>query len=594
MSTITDPAVRRTLPSGDWLTLSARLTDELPALSGRRDLVAGCAPGAGHGAAACYLPHEAAVEVDGTILGTLAPASLHPARPLDRYRYPALWGAFIHEAAHARHSRWLAPDRVPRVVTDAAELLEESRIEALHLQRRPEDRDWLRACVTTLVTAQLTPAVPAPPGTTSPPPPATTVATAPPVTMSLADAGRTAGLLLARVDATVLTAKETARVHATVRRVLGTDRLTALRRVWRAAHRTGDTNHWGMIKLAEQWCEILDIDPTAPSPPSPQPSGAGAGEPGGPPSTLGNVIADAFDTITATTSASLRHTATTTARAQEAAARTRATQAAKTVFSTPTSTTAPGTTADAYAGSRPPTPDEQAAARSLARALRAAGYRERAATTLTSPVPPGRLRMRGALAADAQRAAGAVPTARPFTRVQRRTTPTPPLRIAVAADISGTMRDFARPVASTAWILAAAAGHVPDATATSVLFGDRVLPLTFPGAPPATVAEFRSRDLYEQFCGAVDALDAACELTRPGAARLLVIVSDGRFKDTQRAHGQQRLDRLRAHGCTVLWITPDDSDATPLDTDATLTLAHPAQTASHIARAALRALTTTR
>ena len=76
---------------------------------------------------------------------------------------------------------------------------------------------------------------------------------------------------------------------------------------------------------------------------------------------------------------------------------------------------------------REPTGEEQAAARRLARALREASAGGRAQTVVTSATPPGRLRMRQAVAADAQRAAGAMPTARPFTRVQRRRVPAPPL-----------------------------------------------------------------------------------------------------------------------------------------------------------------------
>jgi hypothetical protein len=51
----------------------------------------------------------------------------------------------------------------------------------------------------------------------------------------------------------------------------------------------------------------------------------------------------------------------------------------------------------------------------------------RAETVISSATPPGRLRMRHAMAADAQRAAGAVPTAKPFTRVERRRVPAPPV-----------------------------------------------------------------------------------------------------------------------------------------------------------------------
>jgi hypothetical protein len=82
---------------------------------------------------------------------------------------------------------------------------------------------------------------------------------------------------------------------------------------------------------------------------------------------------------------------------------------------------------------REPTADEQAAARRLARALREA----RAETVIASATPPGRLRMRHAMAADAQRAAGAMPTAKPFTRVERRRVPAPPLAVGVACDMSG-------------------------------------------------------------------------------------------------------------------------------------------------------------
>lgn len=68
---------------------------------------------------------------------------------------------------------------------------------------------------------------------------------------------------------------------------------------------------------------------------------------------------------------------------------------------------------------------------------------------------------------------------------------------------------------------------------------------------------FTAEDMAEEFCEAVDALDAALELTRPDAARLLVIVSDGYFTPDQRDHGQQRITRLTATGCAVLWLALD-------------------------------------
>ena len=64
--TIPDPAT--TAPG--WLVLSAALTDEVPVIADREDLLVTVAPGAGHGAPACFLPAHATIEVYGTHLGS--------------------------------------------------------------------------------------------------------------------------------------------------------------------------------------------------------------------------------------------------------------------------------------------------------------------------------------------------------------------------------------------------------------------------------------------------------------------------------------------------------------------------------------------
>ncbi|MCO5999766.1 VWA domain-containing protein [Actinoallomurus sp. WRP9H-5] len=200
--------------------------------------------------------------------------------------------------------------------------------------------------------------------------------------------------------------------------------------------------------------------------------------------------------------------------------------------------------------------------------------------------------MRGALAADAQRAAGATPTAEPFTRTIRRHIPAPPLRVGIACDVSGSMHRFAAPVASAAWILARATAHIPDARSATVIFGDRVRPITHPGRAPRQVSEFSASDGTERFCHAIDALEAAVDLARPGAARLLVIVSDGVFRAEELTDGQQRITRLTRTGCAVLWLTPDTTHY-PMHGAHTVTLTDPAETAATIGRAAARALATT-
>ena len=65
------------------------------------------------------------------------PATADPANPADRERYPALWGATVHECAHAAHSRWRAPKGTDAAWSAAATALEESRIEARQVDPPP-------------------------------------------------------------------------------------------------------------------------------------------------------------------------------------------------------------------------------------------------------------------------------------------------------------------------------------------------------------------------------------------------------------------------------------------------------------------------
>jgi uncharacterized protein with von Willebrand factor type A (vWA) domain len=183
-----------------------------------------------------------------------------------------------------------------------------------------------------------------------------------------------------------------------------------------------------------------------------------------------------------------------------------------------------------------------------------------------------------------------VSTAEPFTRTQRRNTPTPPLRVGIACDVSGSMTDYTAPVASAAWIIARAAAHVPDAQSATVIYGEHVQPVTRPGKAPARVSEFTAPDMTEQFCDAIDALDHALHLTRPGTARLMVIVSDGCYTAAQYTGGQQKIDRLKKAGFGILWIAPNSPWTNPMTGTQSVTLTHPADTINEIGKAAVAAL----
>lgn len=563
---IADPTTSATTldpTAAGWCALSAALTDQAPPIADRDDLVVTIAPGAGHGAPACFLPHHATIEIDGEHLDGVDPSTATPHRTSDRARYATAWGLLTHECAHAKHSTWAQSADAPAGAKDAALLLEESRIERAQIRRRPDDRHWLRAAATALILAETH---------------ADDPAHAP--TMTRHDAARTAALLLARATAGILTRAETAPVARVVRRVLGTDTLAELRKVWRAAHKVADDNATTMLDLGRRWCEILGADPAV----SHQPEPPDDSERPSKPSPLAKAINKTLGKIAAAVAAESAPHDPTTDPADTAKPDDRE-EAARDIF-----TRTGGAT---IAGTRAPTTAERTAARRLARALSTAGVRDRVTVKTSSPLPPGRLSMRGAMAADAQRAAGAAPTAEPFTRTTRRTAPSPPLRLGIACDVSASMYDFAAPVASAAWILAHAArhAHVPATTAT-VIFGNEVRPITHPGTAPTHVTEFDANDGWEDIVRAIDALDGALGLGRPGAARLLVIVSDGYYLADQRHHAQLRINRLRAAGCAVLWLAPNN-DPEPLDGTTVHELTDPTTTAQAIGRAATAALRAT-
>ena len=222
----------------------------------------------------------------------------------------------------------------------------------------------------------------------------------------------------------------------------------------------------------------------------------------------------------------------------------------------------------APAGSRPPRSRQPA--RRLGRALREASAGARAQTVIASATPPGRLRMRHAVTADAQRAARAISNARPFTGVERRRAPAPPLavgsrlrRVLVDERLhrAGSRlhrRSLAR---ATAWTR-------PAARTATVTYGRDVRPVrSDPGAVPARVAEFTATDRYEGGPPRAPSAPSTERSASPGRVppASWAIVSDGWYKGTQHADGQRLVTRLAASGCPVDLDRPRRHRRTPGD-----------------------------
>ncbi|WP_245689616.1 vWA domain-containing protein [Streptomyces chattanoogensis] len=354
-----------------------------------------------------------------------------------------------------------------------------------------------------------------------------------------------------------------------------------------------------MMDHARAWCETLGADAASP-PPAPDPSSGRKGE-------LAEAIGKVTSQVQANEAAQAQAEAkVAAARATRAQAKTaqaaQARQAAKTaekVFSSDGRLFTPGESPrgrghrSPVTGTRPPQAGEKAAAGRLARALRAAAYRERATTHIASAAPPGRLNMRQALARDAQRAAGATPTATPWTRTINRPSPTPPLRVGIAVDVSGSMHAATVPIASAAWILAKATALTdPDSLTATVAYDRSVTAITAPGRTPTRVTQFNAKGMGHSLAEATDALTAGLNLDRPGAGRLLVIASDGYYHPDEAKRAETRIAALRKAGCAVLWLAfaPDPQ---PLPNTTVLELTDPAQAITAISKAATAALTAT-
>ncbi|MGW2658352.1 hypothetical protein ACWC1D_32465 [Streptomyces sp. NPDC001478] len=570
------PAQPRTSPAA-WLRVGAELGDRLVALSGRQDLLVSCRPGTRSGAPAAYFPTLGEVEFDARLFAPLQPHEIQPRIVGDEERYPAAWGVFVHEAAHAAHSVWMAPAGADPRAVEAALLLEESRVEGAHLITRPTDRSFLRTSARTLVMPDL----------------------AHPTVQGIEQAAAVAALVLGRRDVGILDAGETRAVTDLCEKVLGANLLATLTRIWTAAHRCADHDATAMLAHGQEWCDALDA--AAPARPVPENltdllSGAVGVVMD---STAATDAADLAAQSAANNAVAAKSEARAQDRAQRADQRRKAAATAKSVFNTRGGTVTPdGKPAprrNPVTGTRRPTAAEKSAAARLSRALRAAAYRERSEERTTCPTPPGRLNMRAALARDAQRAAGSVPTAEPFTHTRRRNSPTPPLRVGIAVDVSGSMSAACAPVASAAWIVARAAALTdPDSLTATIAYDKHLTALTRPThRAPDRVTDFDANGGNHNLGDAIDALDHGLELSRPGTGRLLVIVTDARYKSDETIQAITRVKQLTTAGCAVLQLTLTP-ESRHLPGTTLLHLPNPSSAPAAIAAAATDAIRRTR
>lgn len=570
-------------PQGAWLQVSHEMTWAIEDIADRDDLVVKIAPDAGYDDSAfddkgnlimvpdregnmvphgeqhpgVTFPQLGIVEINGKYVPEdVDPASMHPLMHSDHKRYPVVWGLLNHEGAHAAFSHWMdeADNRKlkgeQRKWLGAATILEESRIEKKQMDTKPQAQKWLQASGMNLAVEEVTKQI------------------AEAKAMAKKDSSiqidkpaiaRAAALTLARIDAgSVIPDENTDDLEKLVRKHFGVKGYWEMRRIWEAAQATGDRDTDRMLDLGRQWYEL-----TGDSGQDHQEGESGisveldAGQLG----ELGEALKKAAENARKEANGEAdadRRKARIDLRVAKVKAEAEAQQEAKRqasgVFA------GVGDNYDHPVQSyREPTPQEMTLARVTRRALQAAYVPERAITRVNRQLPPGKLSVRLAQQEDAQRAAGLMPDAAPFVHKDRQHVPTPPLKVGIVQDVSGSQGGPAAAAASGAWSLAKATQMIEDAQVAMVTFGDAVHAIYKPGVKMPKVPVLSTDYGTRHFLAALQAVEGVLNLARQDSARLLVILTDGYLDRSDLDGRDAALKRLADLGVKILWMRTSGS-----------------------------------
>lgn len=592
--------------SPEMLRLSAEVGEMVRDFSGRDDLAARVGKGEPGMPAARYIPAIAEIEVstDAALPGVdLSEVSV--TTPAHRAKHPAFIGAVAHEASHSVHTFFPEGQGMTGIEWKVWTWLEESRCELNHITRRPSDRSFIRACINDIVKATFKPDE----SDSS----TWQAACAAALLLARVDSGVLTDDDVEEVRAMVEDVLGTETLEA-LRLAWTSNFATAdddpagqaeCARAFTAAiePQIRKEQEEELERLEELFKNLFEAMDKAGCHADPEPGGEGEGEPsdsgegegeGGdaepsdkeldddghdpgetdhqefsghgkslPGAVLRAAEAAAEDEQREIGEAVWERTRDAAADAADAEERAKAAKDVKDARQVATRTFTRGAEGTpsfpdsqrAIVGKRAPSAEERVAANVIGKALDSAKYRDRSRTTATSLVPPGRLRGRAAVAAAADRSMGRATAAQPWRRTVRKHTDETTLTIGIMSDVSGSMGSLAGPLASAGWVMATA-GHRVQASVASVVFGDNVTPIVYPGKAPAQVTQFSAHGGSEAFKKGFLALEGALGLINGSGARLLVIASDNHLVNTVDSQFRTAvLPKLLAAGVGILWLS---------------------------------------
>ena len=544
----------------EWLRTGARIGNLVNQWSLRDDLAVLLSDTTDGKVAARYCPATSEIEVNILhAFGAVTPELLGDITERKvQYDNPQAVGAIFHEACHARFSRYsleAAAKELNQHELFALTTLEETRCEGWGAKTMPEQRGFLRYSALSIALADANETI----GTME----------------SVRGAAFLAGLALARVDCGVLEDVDVFAMREAVVRVLGEDTLEKLRSVWTRFQAHSDhSNAEPLYALAREWEAIVRAaaieqgqDPDKGEGEDGDGEGAGFGGSGELSEAMSELLdALAQDAENAPIGAQRElddqqtkeeWTETANAKAQQSKQQNAHKQTAKVIFDAPKRGDEPAIGSNSrLTETRKPTGKERAAAVAVGNALEKAKYRERDITVRHSVVPAGRLRTRAAVQGAALKAVGVHTPVEAWSQKVRKQTDEPTLTIGVMVDISGSMGSAMNPMASTAWIMSEAGRRVQARTAM-VYYGSDVFATLKPGQHLTDVTVYTAPDYTEQFDRAFQALNGGLDLFSGVGARLLVIVSDGQYTDTEYRKATEWVRECQRNGVGVVWITFD-------------------------------------
>lgn len=540
-----------------WLPVGRQVGELANEWSKRSDIVAYVGPNAGGPAPACFIPASAEVEVNVDVAfgAGIEPEDIDLSTRSGRYEFPKATGAIMHEAFHARFSRWdmkAANDALEQDEFDALILLEEGRIEYQGILHMSKAKAFLESCALEIVIADAAEQFAGMSNTKG--------------------AGTLVALVYGRVDAGILRLDDVREVTDLLDDYLGLDVVSKLRDL--ATKAQDHDNHWDaapMYPLAREWVRILREVAEDKGEDYGKPESGEGGEGEGEGSTLSEMLSEIMDALSESADnvaisngdalddaeTSEKYEEVVKEKADKAKERKDAKDAERKVFGSGTGPLYGAGSHSALSESRPPRADERIAATVIATNLEKAKYRDRDVTEVASVLPPGRLRSRAMVQGAALRERGVMQQAEAWRRKVRKQTDEPTLNVGVLVDISGSMGSAMEPMATTAYVLSEAVTRV-QGKAAMVYYGNSVFPTLRAGERMSEVKVYTAPDGTEKFDDAFRAVDGALDLLYGDGARLLVVVSDGHYTAEETRACQRWMRRCAEEGVAVVWLPFDD------------------------------------